>query len=126
MSLPSELARNASRLNNPTTTRKLQETYPYLDWLDFMNAMLPKGMTVDENEKINNIDPKFFDQLGDVLKETPKRTVANYVFWRAIYSISNYLTKEIRDVELEFNKVADGVMKRQEQWKECISETNNR
>lgn len=89
-----------------------------------MNAMLPQGLRVDENEVINNMDPKYFDRLDDVLNSTPKRTIANYVFWRAIYPISYYLTEQIRDVELRYKKSAYGIMKRLEKWKECVTATD--
>lgn len=125
ISLTKEAARNTSAMYNPTTIKKLRESYPYLKWLDLFNAILPTGFNVNENVEINNIDPKFFDQLSDVLNSTSKRTLANYVSWRAIYSITETLTANVRNAELLFNRDVDGKVKREERWKECVSETDS-
>lgn len=47
--------------------------------------MLPSGLNVTENEPIMNLNPQFFEKLGNVLKSTSTRTIANYIAWRAIY-----------------------------------------
>lgn len=91
-----------------------------------MNAMLPQGLNVDDNEEINIQDTKFFGQLGELVNSTPKRTIANYVLWRTIYSMTDCLSEQIRDVEFQYNKAVNGIMKRMEHWKECVSRTNSR
>lgn len=70
-----------------TTIKELQELYPYLNWLGYISAILPAEMQVTEDEPIIIWDPKFFKNLGGILKTTYKRTLANYIIWRAIYSI---------------------------------------
>lgn len=72
---------------NITTIKELQKLYPYLNWLDYISAILPAELHVTEDEPIINWDPKFFESLGGILKTTYKRTLANYIIWRAIYSI---------------------------------------
>lgn len=52
-------------------------------------------MQVDENEVVINAEPTFFEQLAEVLKATPKRTLANYLLWTTL-SIAETLTKEFR------------------------------
>ena len=71
--MPSEKRRNASALYNPTTIKGLQEKYPYLEWLDYINALLPTNLKVDENEQVIVTVPSFFAELEKILKETPKR-----------------------------------------------------
>lgn len=63
--------------------KELQKLYPYLDWLEYINAILPFPVT--KNEQIINANPSFFEKLGNILKSTSNRTLANYIVWRAIY-----------------------------------------
>ena len=53
--------------------KELQDDYPYVQWLDYIKAILPKDVKVDKNEIIILNEPEFFDQLGKLLEETPKR-----------------------------------------------------
>ncbi len=70
-----------------TTIKDFQKRYPYLNWLDYINAILPAELNVTENEPLVNWDPVFFKKLEGIFKTTSNRTLANYIVWRAIYSI---------------------------------------
>lgn len=74
-----------------------------MDWLDFINFVLPVDLKVNENETVVNSVPKFFKQLDDVLKSTSERAIANYLMWRVVYTTSKTLTTELRDQRLEIS-----------------------
>lgn len=71
--MPSEKRRNASALYNPSTIKGIQEKYNYVDWLDYINALMPTNLQVKETEQIIVSVPTFFAELENVLKTTPKR-----------------------------------------------------
>lgn len=71
--MPQEERRNMSALYSGMTVKELQVKHPYVQWLEYFNALLPKEVQITEEEKIVVGDPNFFDNLGDVLKDTPKR-----------------------------------------------------
>lgn len=73
--------------------------YPYVNWLDYINAFMTGEQQVDKNEIVINLVPTFFEKLGTVLESTPKRTIANYLLWRAVYMMSSALTNEFRNHE---------------------------
>ena len=73
--MPQEEQRDSTLLHNPFTIKELQDKYPYVQWLEYITAILPKDVKVDQNEIINVRVPKFFDRLGKVLQKTPKRSV---------------------------------------------------
>lgn len=123
ISLSDEERRNATALYNPTTIKELQQSYPYLNWLDFINAMLPDNLNVDENEVVINSVPKFFGKLGEVLGSTPKRTVANYILWRIVAITSGTQTEQLRDLKFQYYKDVYGIRDKEERWKECITYT---
>lgn len=74
--------------------KQLQESYPYLNWLDYINALLPPGLNVTEDEPVVNTSPQFFQRLAAVMNTTSERTMANYIVWRAVYSAYKLQTFE--------------------------------
>lgn len=109
-----------------TTIKDLQSLYPYLDWLDYINAILPDGLDVAEDEIILVGIPKMILQLGKLLDSTSKRTIANYFLWRIVLSTSGALTERLLDLELQFDKDLKGYLQKGERWKKCVSETADR
>ncbi|XP_058117958.1 neprilysin-2-like [Anopheles ziemanni] len=127
ISLPREERRNATALYNPMTVKEFQQRYPHTEWVDYFNALLiSSGIVIDENEVINLCVPTFMEQLGPLLRNTPKRVMANYVMWRISWLSSYFLTENLRKRDLEFTKVVNGKQEEQPRWKECIDVTSGR
>lgn len=126
ISLPKEERRNATALYNPYTIKQLQESYPYLNWQEYINALLPQDLTVHANETVINAVPKFFEKLESVINATPKRTVANYFLWRIVLTVSGTLTNQLRQRKLEYFKAAYGLQGEEPRWKECVQYTSIR
>ncbi|XP_031621713.1 neprilysin-2-like [Contarinia nasturtii] len=124
ISLPREERRNASALYHPTSIKELQEKYPYLQWLDYINSLMPSTLQVDENEVLSDTVPTFFEKLGDVLSSTPKRTMANYFIWRIILATSGATTNELFKHKVQFYKTVYGLQSEQPRWKDCIQITS--
>lgn len=97
-----------------------------MNWLDFVNAFLPIGLKVTENEIAINSVPKFFEQLEGILSTTSKRTIANYLLWRAVLATSGTLTNQLRELKLDFYKTVYGIQSQEVRWKECIQFTSYR
>lgn len=95
ISMSGLLRRNRTAMYNPFTIQKLQEAYPYLNWLNYINSFLPNGFHVTESEVVINQSPKYFQQLQNILSSTPKRTIANYLLWRAAIT-SGAFTQKMR------------------------------
>lgn len=104
ISLSREKRRNESSLYHLFTIKQLQESYPYLNWLDYIQAFLPVTIELDENETVINCVPTFFEQLNDVLNSTSKRTIANYLLWRAVITASGTSTNEMRKYQFRLSK----------------------
>lgn len=104
----------------------MQQKYPYVQWVDYINAILPKKLSVDENEVIVVAVPSYFEKLAELLRNTPSRTIANYILWRVVSFSSSYLTTEVRDKQLIFNKALLGIQEQPARWKECTDTTRGR
>jgi len=98
----------------------LQAAYPYVQWVDYMNALLPEGLSVAEDEMINLSVPSFFEDLGKLLAKTPKRVIANYMFWRIHGFSVGFLTEEFRKRQLQYATALSGRQEQEARWKECV------
>lgn len=124
--MPNEDRRNATAQYNPFTLKEVQEKYPYIQWVDYINALLPSQLLVDENEIIVVRSPYYFKKLGELLQEIPNRNIANYIVWRAVAYSSLFLTNEIRKKHLDYEKAAIGKQAQKARWQECIDITTGR
>lgn len=105
--------------------RELQEKYPYLNWLEYARTLMPSNITIDENEPVAVGLFDYFDRLEGILQNTDKRTVANYLIWRAIFTVSKYMNKNMLELNLKFSETLNGKNKPEPQHIECIAYTTN-
>ncbi|XP_055296722.1 neprilysin-2-like [Sitodiplosis mosellana] len=124
ISLPSEARRNFTALYNPYTLKQVQQKYPFIQWVKYINALLPSPLSVDENEVIVINVPSYFNSLGQLLQDTPKRIIANYMMWRVTKFSSLFLTNEIRKRQLVYNTAISGAQEQDARWKECTDITS--
>ncbi|GLV37814.1 Neprilysin 2 [Carabus blaptoides fortunei] len=124
ISLPIEKRRNATQLYNPMSIEEMQQKHPTIPWMEYINSLLPSGIQIQNNEIIVNSVPSYIKGLEKLLQETPKRTLANYVAWRAAGASVSYLTEELRKRQLEYGTVLNGKTERESRWKECIDITS--
>ncbi|XP_033167084.1 neprilysin-2 [Drosophila mauritiana] len=120
ISWPNEKRRNSSELYNLRTPAQLQAAYPYVQWVAYMNALLPEGLNVAEDEMINLSVPSFFEDLGKLLAKTPKRVIANYMFWRIHGFSVGFLSEEFRKRQLLYATALSGRQEQEARWKECV------
>lgn len=99
---------------------QLQTLYPYIPWIEYINSILPDNLNVTEEQIVVNTVPTFFASLADLLKITPKKTLANYLVWRTVEFMVFYSTKQLRYIQQEFNRVENGQLEIEQRWKECI------
>lgn len=121
-----EQRRNSSELYNAITLKETQEKYPYINWVKYINKLLPTNITVTENETVIFNSLLFFKNFGKLLETTSNRTIANYLFWRLTEYSAYYLNSEVRKRQLNYNTVTIGKKELSARWKECISLTNNK
>lgn len=125
ISLPNEKRRNATALYNPMTVKDFQHKFPYTDWVEYFNVILKDtGIEIDENEVIIVSVPTFMEQLGPLLQNTPKRTMANYVMWRISGFSSFFLTENLRKRQLQYSTALSGKQEQEPRWKECVDITS--
>lgn len=121
INMPKELRRNKTALNNPMTVKEMSKLYEGYDWVDHINqALNNQDVTVDENEIVNVKTPAFLKKLKALLEETDKRVVANYLVWRYVKSMVNYMGKDALAIRQDYNKVLSGQDKESPRWETCV------
>ncbi|XP_014091152.2 neprilysin-2 isoform X1 [Bactrocera oleae] len=120
ISWPAEKRRNTNDLYNIRTLKQLQAAYPYVQWVDYTNALLPNKIKVDENEPVNLSVPSFFEELGPLLERTPNRVIANYMMWRIHAFSIVFLSEQFRKRQLQYATALSGRQEQEARWKECV------
>ncbi|RUS76024.1 hypothetical protein EGW08_016229, partial [Elysia chlorotica] len=123
---PQEQRRDFSKMYNPTTLGALRQNYSYLDIPRGVRAAFTlSNVTLDDDQDVTVYFPSFFEKLEGVLAAADKRTLMNlYGFKFAMPRIVG-LTKRMREISLEWGKVAMGQMEEPPRWKTCLSATTS-
>ncbi|XP_008546803.1 neprilysin [Microplitis demolitor] len=64
----------------------------------------------------------YFVQLNELLNETPKRTIVNYIHWHFVSDILAATTEKMRDIFFTLMENEFGVKEREPRWIECTKE----
>lgn len=129
--MPAEERRDGEAQFNPNTIEELESKYPHIRWMDYFNALMPKGMKLLKTEVVVVVSPKYFERLASILENTTKRTIANYFAWRSFLVSSNFLNDQVRIRKVLYltamTTTGDGQPGQggTSQWKECISYTTS-
>lgn len=89
--------------------------------------MLNSVVVIDDDELINVRAPTFFEKFGPLMKKTPKRVIANYLFWKVLLDGLPYVTKEVMTRQMQFARMMYGYdpAETRARWKECVDITSN-
>ncbi|KAG8183509.1 hypothetical protein JTE90_003859 [Oedothorax gibbosus] len=117
-SLPREERRNISRLYNKYTVKKLAELVPTINWMKYFNGLLEHPIT--ENETLIVSVPDFIIRFADLILDTDKRVVANYMMWRVTGQTLSVLSKEWRELVKEYSAVLSGKSQEEPRWEQCL------
>lgn len=103
----------------------MNRKYGYVNWIEFFNSVLPSTIKVNGDELVWLAVPKYYERLGQIIRTTSRRTIANHIIWTGIYTITDYLNREVRDREFLYNKVQSGLGHEKPRWKQCVSHTKS-
>lgn len=108
----------------PLTIAKLQTTYPYLNWFDYIKWNLNNdSIQIDENEVVIVWDRNYLHHLNVILQLTPKRTIANYFAWRLVFFASSSMNDILHQRYQKFIGTVTGRMKSLPRITECVKRT---
>jgi len=121
LSLPREQRRNKTALYNPMTLKEVQQLYPEVPLVQYVNDILGSAdVTVDETEVVNVAVPKYVTDFRSFIATVPARAQANYIVWRNVKFAMSYLNKEAAAIKLEYSKVLTGKAQEAPRWEKCV------
>ncbi|CAL1546867.1 unnamed protein product, partial [Lymnaea stagnalis] len=129
ISVLAENRRDNNALYNPMTLAEVQGNYSQqFDFLRFVNETFscPGVCITDltENEVIINHSPLYFQRLMGLLEKTPKKTVANYVIWRLIFSLAVNLGDQYKGLMSSYKKTLFGTETERARFRTCGAYTS--
>ena len=126
ISLPREQRRNATKLYNPRKLRDMSQIAPLVDWTEYINRVLTEDvLQVDQDERVIVTAPAYFQKLTELLQNEPKRTVANYMMWRAARASINFSNKAAREIVEEYARNITGKTANRPRWKQCVDSASD-
>lgn len=98
------MSKNISQENNRNLTLKeLDQQFDFIDWFDYITALLPDGTVINEHEFIIVPDTQYLKDLEMLLGLTSGRVIANYLMWRIIDFSLPYLSDESQRIHSEYH-----------------------
>lgn len=106
------------------TLDAMQIRHPYVQWIDYVNMLMPADVQVNGSEEVVVGYPGYMDGLERLLNKTSARTITNFMVWKGILDYSaEYLNM---DTTSKFDRFLVSVLgpKRQlERWEYCLELT---
>ena len=138
LALPKEERRNKTALYNPMPLRAVQEMYPELPLVEYVNGITlyePANVDEDEVDNVTTYFPTFSTIFLSILSQivnvavldyvprvrallagVPARVQANYIVWRNVKSSLSFLNTAALDHALEYSKVLTGKKQYAPRW----------
>ncbi|KAJ1525550.1 hypothetical protein ONE63_010355 [Megalurothrips usitatus] len=113
------------RLAAMRTLDSLNTKHPYVDWSRLISHLVPASYNVTDELLVSVKPMTYFEGLGKELSGVDKRTLVNYLVWRALHQhLLPNLNTAMRTMVTEHStrRVAEGV----ERWKECTKFVHER
>lgn len=101
-----------------------QETFPFINWRDYISWNLKNAVILAENEQITVPDVNYLHQLNLLLQNTPKRTIANYFGWRLVLFSSDLLNDVLHQRRQQYVAESTGMLKPDARITECIKKAS--
>lgn len=120
-SSPEERA-NVSLLYKKMTIETLYQEVPEIDWLFYLQTVLEKSVTKEQNVVMFAID--YMKNMVNLFAITEQKTIANYLFWRFVRHRVNNLDDRFQEAKQRFFFVLFGREQSPPRRKNCVLQLN--
>lgn len=121
ITVPETERRDSEKMYNRMTVKELQKMIPGFDWLLYLQKMFKfVGIEINENEEVVVYSPDYLKKMVDLILQTDKRTLVNYMIWRIMMNRIPNLPREYRAIKNEYSKKMFGSETERARWKECV------
>ncbi|KAK0424874.1 hypothetical protein QR680_008899 [Steinernema hermaphroditum] len=127
------MATAANSLPNTPQIMRLSELdllLPEIDWKAYFLALAPESVHayISSDPEISVEKPAYVARLGEIIRNTPKRTLANYVHWKLLRSwiMKKQLDKRFDTVNIGYVALSWSRFFERERWTDCVEILNSR
>ncbi|KAM6447147.1 phosphate-regulating neutral endopeptidase PHEX [Liasis olivaceus] len=118
--------RTSESMYNKMNISELNTMIPQFDWLTYIRKVIdtklhPDLKDIDASENVVIRVPQYFKDLFRILEREKKKTIANYLVWRMVYSRIFNLSRRFQYRWLEFSRVIQGTTSLLPQWDKCVN-----
>ncbi|EFX85605.1 hypothetical protein DAPPUDRAFT_46047, partial [Daphnia pulex] len=125
ITVPEENRRNSTRMYNPMSVTELQDWTDSIDWMKYLNNIYSVAdITIPETEQLVVVETDYLKELVQLLDETPPRVLANYIHWRIVHNLAPYTNERMTDLQIEFAKENEGILKETPRPEKCVEIIN--
>ncbi|XP_063811843.1 phosphate-regulating neutral endopeptidase PHEX [Pseudophryne corroboree] len=122
--------RTSESLYNKMNISELSTMISQFEWLNFLKKVIdfklyPKLKDIDSSEHVIVRVPQYFKDLFRILESEDKRTIANYLIWRFVYSRISNLSRRFQFRQLEYVRVLLGTNSLAARWDRCVNYIEN-
>ncbi|XP_009705027.1 PREDICTED: phosphate-regulating neutral endopeptidase, partial [Cariama cristata] len=117
--------RTSEVMYNKMNISELSAMIPQFDWLGYIRKVIdtrlyPELKDIGPSENVIVRVPQYFKDLFRILENERKKTLANYLVWRMVYSRLFNLSRRFQYRWLEFSRVIHGTTSLLPQWDKCV------
>nr|XP_048296687.1 phosphate-regulating neutral endopeptidase PHEX [Myodes glareolus] len=118
--------RTSEAMYNKMNISELSAMIPQFDWLGYIKKVIdtrlyPHLKDIGPSENVVVRVPQYFKDLFRILGSERKKTIANYLVWRMVYSRIPNLSRRFQYRWLEFSRVIQGTTTLLPQWDKCVN-----
>ncbi|XP_073523606.1 phosphate-regulating neutral endopeptidase PHEX [Phyllobates terribilis] len=122
--------RTSESMYNKMNISELSTMIPQFDWLTYLKKvidfkMYPELKDIDSSEEVIVRVPQYFKDLFRILENEDKRTIANYLIWKFVYSRISNLSRRFQYRQLEYIRVLLGTNSLTARWDRCVNYIEN-
>ncbi|XP_044522751.1 phosphate-regulating neutral endopeptidase PHEX [Gracilinanus agilis] len=118
--------RTSEAMYNKMNISELSAMIPQFDWLSYIQKVIdtklyPDLKDIGPSENVVVRVPQYFKDLFRILGSERKKTIANYLVWRMVYSRILNLSRRFQYRWLEFSRIIQGTTILLPQWDKCVN-----
>lgn len=122
--------RTSESMYNKMNISELSAMIPQFDWLSYLKKVIdfkvhPHLKDIDSSESVIVRVPEYFKELFKILESEDKRTIANYLIWKFVYSRISNLGRKFQYRQLEYARVLLGTNSLAARWDRCVNYIEN-
>lgn len=112
--------RNPHATYNKMSQEEVAAKYPNYNWEKYISSM-----GVDYDGEINVRQPKFFDEMNNILIEISVDEWKDYFYWNLLDGTASYLTQALQEQNFDFfGRTMQGSPEMRPRWRRVLETTN--